>query len=98
LKLFAVFVKVFLNLLLQFNSFHGIRHTLLNFPLGNLKTTNLFLRPLVKISHYFVLLHSMNATVCFVSLQSGHKNVLLFSIYTFRKDPLADEAKKFLKM
>ena len=38
----------------------GIHHTLLNFPLGNLKTTDLKSRPLVILNLYFILLHKIN--------------------------------------
>ncbi len=42
----------------------GIHHTLLNLPLGNLKTTDCILSPLTTYSLYFVLLHIMkHATV-----------------------------------
>ena len=41
----------------------GIHHTLLNLPLGNLKTTDEALSPLTTLRLYFVLLHIMNVTV-----------------------------------
>ena len=44
----------------------GIHHTLLNLPLGNLKTTDVTLSPLTARRLYFVLLHIMNVTVAFL--------------------------------
>ena len=77
----------------------GIHHTLLNFPLGNLKTTVEKKSPLTFSLHYFVLLHIMNfhtynveskqITSCFAFLQSEYETTFTFtfSIYISEKTP-----------
>ncbi len=81
----------------------GIHHTLLNFPLGNLKTTDLKISPLIFLDLYFILLHKINLYNNFVSHSYNQNAKLYFYFHLhFPKRPRTPidklQRSKLLKM